>query len=1142
MRYKSLNTSPMKKLFLKTCIKSTFTIAFALVCTSFIQVIAQATPQFDPSENEPTNMPATVSAADEEYSLKFDGSANVTINNYGGYAGAIDYTSFVTISFWMKVDDLSGRHPVFSTGPENEDGAFQIEVGTGSGGTGRISVYGNDTWMYESKDHVITTGNWIHVTYMRNGPTSVEQWVYINGSLITPNNLRDYTIKNNNNSYLLGSNYDSKYFKGSIFNLTVWETTFTTKQVEASLNSAPDLSNSNLAAYFPIDEGTDDFIYDKSSNENYGETDKTEWVSDGPGSFVAGVGGIDLSSVDESTPSSTIYSNVNFKGLSLRPIAPDALVLNYNASENEYSIYGTVQIPGLGDEDIKATLGTADNPGLIIKDGAVTQITLGITENFNLKGIEIETNDLGMEWKEDGDKNVFHVYGDANLFIDNVELDTDFGTVDKPGIIMEGNHLQKLDVLINSDIDMGNIDLKAKDLRFDYEASSDEIFVTGEGIIKEVFEVKIDLGSGDKKGLVVDLSTHTPKFKVEDFSVEVDHLDLGTIDIKKLKLAFNENGITESDLSVIISGSDEIGGSMKFTGNPATISSIDIYYRADNLEEAIELFEGVQLAYVDGKVTNIENPSDLKVEAIVQAFAGGGMTFDNTSVTLIEAGADLTVDKTGFDLKEELNFGTYRLSGNSWTTLLGHLEAHFKVDFPTQTASASFDNQLPGSEPFIEIIEAFSISPTNLSMWVEVRFFVPNNIPVIHGKTLGSVDGVFHYWFNNPSGGYMAAWADIGVWKLKATTGGRINFHDTSIDIIGSGTVANIKKYNPKPKLGSSQAQGYTNSIHNFEVSDPNPPNFVLIDARWHQEIDTVLVTVMGPEGFYETNRLVILNQNDETTMPDFGYEENMDVVVNDTSAFFMISTPAMDNEKEGIRPSMVNGRYNVVLSYPGSVPDSSTVKTYQHWQKPTVEMGVIENEQNNYDIDISYWSARPDSVSLMVFASDTASTSDGKLIANLFPEDLESGNSGSYSMEYSPDFIPLDDSLYFYVVLNDGANVPQKSSITDPHHHKHDINGSITFPAESDSLSSGLRVFLDEDGDGSWDIESTGGREHFAITHPDGAFDLLNIEKGTYNLSVVLPKGYRIKGTEDRFGSVEVTFDGSPVTANLEIETYTEN
>lgn len=1052
---------------------------------------------------------------------------------------AIPYLFVFTLEVWIKPSDLSKRTPIFSNRINNEEGSFEIEVGPGNGGTGRISVTAGNTWIFDSENDVIKKDEWTHVAFVYTGNIAADLVMYINGKEITPRESAGYAIGTNSSPLRLGYTNGSTY-KGLLDEVRLWGTERSQSDIQSTMYQTLTGDEDQLFGYWNFNGQYLSPFPDLSTYGNTGTITESgfERGTEFPNASVQGFAGIPFGDYSDVYGTYTLSDDIDLPGLTL---SPEELSITFNGALNSFFIYGTLTFE-LEGETVTANLGSENNMGLIVVAGELQQININITENFTLKGLEIKTDGMGMEWTDTNGDDIYHIYGEADFDIDSESMGASFGSMSNPGIVIKDNKLETLDVSITSNLKLGNIELAAKSLELDYETSTDEIFVSGEAEFSEVFDVIIDFGSGKTKGLIIEIENSVPKFKIDSMVVEVDHLNLGTVDLKELKLVFDKNGITEADVQVIMGGSDEIGGTIKLDKDTGKLTSIDVYYLAVQLEDAIELFEGVQLAYVDGKLTNLENPSDLKVEAIVQVFAGGGMTFDGYSVALIEAGADLTVDKTGFDLKEEINFGTYRLTDTSWTTLLGHLEAHFKVDFPTQTVSASFYNDLPGSEPFIEIIESFSLSPTNLSMWIEVRFFVPDNIPVIGGDNLASVDGVFHYWYNNPSSGYMAAWGDIGFWKLKHTTGGQINFHDKSIDIIGSGAVANIKKYNPRAKLAANQAQGYTNSIHNFEVSGPNPPNFIMIDARWHQEIDTVLVTAMGPEGFYETNRLTILKRNNDGTMPDFGHEENMDVVVNDTSAYFMISTPAMDNEKEGIRPSMVNGRYNVVLSYPGTVPDSSTVKTYQYWQKPTVEMGVTENEQNNYDIDISYWSAMPDSVGLMVFVSDSASTSDGKLIANLFPGDLEAGNFGSYSMEYSPDFIPLNDSLYFYVVLNDGVNVPLKSSITDPHHHAHDINGSIIFPSGSDSLSSGLRVFLDEDEDGSWDTESTGGRESFAISHPDGAFDLLNVEKGTYNLSVVLPKGYRIKGTEDRYGSVEITFNGSPITANLEIETYTEN
>lgn len=276
-------------------------------------------------------------------------------------------------------------------------------------------------------------------------------------------------------------------------------------------------------------------------------------------------------------------------------IKADDLTFFYKKSGDQFEMYGYIKIVFSGNT-VEADMGTSSDPGFIYKNEKITQVNIGITEDFGMSGLKIQAKDLGVKWQSD---HVYHVFGDADLSIGNESIDTDFGTSSDPGFIIRDNHWHYFNVDINSDLKLGNLEVIAKDLDIKYDGKFE---VTGELEVKEVFSLVVTLGKGDQAGLEVDVSGSEPKFKIEDLTIDIKHANLGAVDLKQLKLEFNSHGIVESDAKVAFPEGWEVDADLKFTGNPAKIDAIDISYRATNLDDAIEIFEGVQLTYLDGNV------------------------------------------------------------------------------------------------------------------------------------------------------------------------------------------------------------------------------------------------------------------------------------------------------------------------------------------------------------------------------------------------------------------------------------------------------------------------------------------------------------------------------------------------------------
>lgn len=817
-------------------------------------------------------------------------------------------------------------------------------------------------------------------------------------------------------------------------------------------------------------------------------------------------------------------------------IAPDDLTFKYDTDLSEFVMYGDITFK-IGDDEITAILGDEDDPGLIMDKNDLKEINIGITEDFSVSGLKIETNDLGVEWKS-GSK--FYLYGDANLSIENETIDTDFGTSSDPGIVIKNGSLHSFEVDVNSDLKFGDLEVTSKDVDIKYSSSKFE--VTGEIEIDEVFSLSVDLGSGDQAGLEIDVSGSEPKFKIDELTIDIEHANLGTIDLKNFELEFNSSGIEESDVDVVFPSGTEIDATIKFTGDPATIDEISISYTADNLEEAIELFEGVQIAYASGTVGNLTHTSDLSISAEMDMIYGGGFTLDGKSATLMETGTSLNITSSYLMFSSSANVGAYK-SGDDWKSLLGDGSIFLNINF-NGSVLALVTVDIP-SDPLVKAsATVYFDTNKDFDALVDVTFYVPSSIPFIGGDKLGSVDGAIRYKYGDLSDSYAAGWTKIKTFWHTYHLGAKYKFSSRSISTFsGSGTISDIeddisddinsKVVNPVSK--------YVTSYHTFQVyENPVPPSMLLISADWGKEIDSVMVSVIGPEGVYELTRAIALTDTNTTTVPEFDYEENLNWVIDDTAAVFVLTTPTAFSEEEIAHSTLIDGRYQVVVTIPADqIPDSVSLNVFPVFQAPTSDINVSKTD-NYYEIDLDYWSLIPDSTHLSVYVNTTNNYDSARLITHIEAENFDEDGNGTESITYSPDFLSEEDTLYFFSVIDDGYNPPEKSSISEAILHAPDLYGTISFPSEVDSLKEGLRVFVDEDADQSFDTKSTGGLELFSITSSDGQFALSGLENGTYEVRIVLPPGFRIKDTIDRFSHIEITFEGKPIELDIEIEAFT--
>jgi len=162
-------------------------------------------------------------------SILFDGTDDyVNISN----SASLQVADTFTISVWIYANNLSTRYGIFSTRRSNTTGCWQFEVGTGSGGTGRVAVTGIGTYIAESINDVIASNVWNNICFVKPNNATQGGIIYVNGLSVSIYQTTAYTILNNSDDKVVGSGTNlGQIFPGRVANVCLYNRVLSATEV-----------------------------------------------------------------------------------------------------------------------------------------------------------------------------------------------------------------------------------------------------------------------------------------------------------------------------------------------------------------------------------------------------------------------------------------------------------------------------------------------------------------------------------------------------------------------------------------------------------------------------------------------------------------------------------------------------------------------------------------------------------------------------------------------------------------------------------------------------------------------------------------------------------------------------------------------
>lgn len=166
---------------------------------------------------------------------------------------------------------------------------------------------------------------------------------------------------------------------------------------------------------------------------------------------------------------------------------PKGLTFTYNRDSATFGLYGNlaafVQRDTLRHDSLYLWLGNASTPGVLIKNGHLSQLNAAITDSFNLKGAAIKPINLGLSLNLS--QSLYSFFGTLQVIVVKDSLHRDsfqvaMGTQQAPGMVIGGGKVIGVNASVTANFKLRGLDIAPKNLTFTYDTASAEFTMYGD--------------------------------------------------------------------------------------------------------------------------------------------------------------------------------------------------------------------------------------------------------------------------------------------------------------------------------------------------------------------------------------------------------------------------------------------------------------------------------------------------------------------------------------------------------------------------------------------------------------------------------------------------------------------------------------
>jgi len=416
----------------------------------------------------------------------------------------------------------------------------------------------------------------------------------------------------------------------------------------------------------------------------------------------------------------------------------ESLELVYDVKDKQLEISGTAkfqyQASGAS-ADISVSLGNKDNPGLVIRDGAVQSLMMTVRGEFNILKLNIKSEGLTLEYQKEDQQ--FVMYGSITLntanqggtqFIRNMKVKLG-SSADKPGIVIASGSLKSIDISLSGDINLFGITATPERLRVRYSSDTSLLQITG-GVSVTLANGLVLRAAFPGSGLIINTQTGDVEIRGVRLAAEGD-IRFGVLSIKNLEAYFEDDGRGNVSFSaaatIALPSGLEVGGSFKVING--RLDSIGIKFQKN---PGIQVAGGVINIYsIEGKLEGLSDLDNFRISATVRATVGPKVAFAGNSFALADVTGTIAVTKDNLTLSGDVQLVGGLFGRGSFTGVLtwsGTPRVQFDADV-----------RLYPGDVIRGRISAYIDVNGNVDFDASIGVHVPNQIPVAGGWSLGQI-------------------------------------------------------------------------------------------------------------------------------------------------------------------------------------------------------------------------------------------------------------------------------------------------------------------------------------------------------------------------------------------------------------------
>ncbi len=692
----------------------------------------------------------------------------------------------------------------------------------------------------------------------------------------------------------------------------------------------------------------------------------------------------------------------------------NGLSVSYDSSDNDVDIYGglTLNIPNAGKTtSITADMGNSSDAGLVIENGSLKSLNLGVSGQFSVGGLTFAVGSAGqpvtVAWEKDSTgANVLAISGTLsvqNLWSASVTLG---GSGQNAGIVIKDGHFQLNSVSIHlADIELGAFTIQT--LTVTYTSSGSDNW----GVAATVLVTM-------PVGVTVGGSFQVVNGAVDDFSLSA-------------QAAPGTEGLPVGDTGLFITS-------------------------------------------LSASVQNIDDPSNIIVSGSIGVNYGEQLSVLGHTVSVFRAQGSFTVDRSHLVLQGDAWFGAYQTGGadQPYTGLLGDGSATLTLDWAQKhydiaVSIGMYDDAFKVNGDF-----AFDNSG-NLLLQAQATLNVPSVVPFIGGTQLAGASFVFEYHPGDLSHSFAAAWVEVDV--IRPMEIGFEYDLSKNLKVIGGDDIAAIKSSlnGQTTDNGATYTYSSTFAVPNGAtgaVMSVNWPGFG--GAQPTVSVTPGTGSAIPQSSFNAaTNQLSVVPipislptaqaQPDRTAVQVVGAAGNADVTLPQSTYTLTLVSPV----KLSAAPV-----FGATFTFPQ--PTISLVSLPNPNQDPvvTVNDGVPLTLKLSGTVDTAFTSQ----THLSLYADLDSQGYNGKLIAQNVPFTVDKSGkiTASYNWDLSSQ---LPVPYYYYAVINDGTNVPVRSAYSGlPVEGESDLFVTVADLVHGKTAVGGIPVELSQGGM-QVEVETTG-------------------------------------------------------------------